>query len=139
MDCQTQFASVKDAADAILGAPFKLRGSGPKEFYCLGLIVFMLREVFGVRIEDPLTCSSVSRGARKLANMLRPIRPDERPDEGDIVHFERLPDGLQHFAMVEDRLWVVEACQAVGVRRRRLHEALKDSCTVYRLIDKPLR
>jgi len=120
--------------DHILGSPFRLRGRGPIYFDCLGLVIYLYREVYGVVLTDPFSDDGIAEGIRLFKESFVRVEDVTLTKPGDILHLYsegKLSD--QHLAFVESRKWNVVAMPDTGVCRVKLKDlSWYDTIKAYR-------
>jgi len=106
-------ADFENLVDSVIGTPYRVRGMSTAGFDCLGLVLFLLREGFGVNIAYP-----VGPGIEKrIRHLMERFRRAETPEPGDLLYYPDMA-GERHVALVEDSRWCVEGSVAFDVRRR---------------------
>ena len=101
--------------DSVIGTSYRVRGMSMAGFDCLGLVLFLLREGFGIDIAYP-----VGPGIEKrIRHLMERFRRVESPEPGDLLCYSSV-DGERHVALVEDARWCVEGSRLFAVRRREI-------------------
>jgi|SRR5690606_22824776 len=132
-DCRTESCrhDLSETINALLGRPYRDDACGPDAFDCFGLALYLARECLGVELEDPRKGPGGGLAAiRRFREHFEEVSAAEL-EPLDWLHFD--DGGLQHFAVVEDSLWAVEASRDAGVARRPLEDALARFPRAYRV------
>jgi cell wall-associated NlpC family hydrolase len=125
LDSPTQSFALSREIDWIVGAPYVHQGRGPDGFDCLGAVLWIYREAWGVVLPDPARSDSPVEAIRQFLARFRTLTKVGDLRSGDLIHaYRSRPQTGQHLAIAESRDWAVEADIECGVRRLRPEEVV---------------
>ena len=110
-------ADFENLVDSVIGTPYRVRGMSTAGFDCLGLVLFLLREGFGVDLAYPAG-PGIEKRVRAFFARFRKV---ESPEPGDVLYYADL-EGYSHVALVEDAQWCVETGDWCDTRRREFRD-----------------
>lgn len=120
-------ARLRAAADAIMGKPYEEGACGPDRFYCVGVLIHLIWELLGVRLEDPQ-----GHGIDAILAFWRRFKRVAEPRPLDALYFPQGDSPRPHVAVVEDGRYGIQAASLQGVHRAELWELRSQPHRIYR-------
>ena len=115
-------SELSNTIDAIIGKPFQLRGRGPEAFDCLGVVIWLTREAFGVDLPDPFG-EACSKRIAEFQNRFIKLSGLGGIEPGDVLKYAgRCGISDQSVAFAQDGRWFVTAGAGLGVHRTKLKD-----------------
>lgn len=133
-------------ARELVGRPYEWLARGPGSFYCLGLLLYLLEEAAGVRLEDPYAGGGDHGALLAFWRRFRALELGQEPVQAlDAVFTRGTASRVPHVSVVVSPGWAIQVERTQGldlsgapipgqVHRVRITDAIApEGAEVYRL------